>query len=382
MGRFFGFLVLGLVGVAVTGAVAIYGLDRAKEIEADLQGKATATLKQEGPSWATVSVDGRDAILTGTAILEEDRKAASAKAAAAIDRISGVREVQDNTDARFKSRAEMEKKLADSCKKAAASLPGGWMKCAVQTNSTTKRSEVTLSGAALTETERKNGVEKVSAAVEALKAQEKFNDKTTAHYKSIEAMRTAFAGACDKAVSGFPLNWMKCSVDGRQFTLSGEAPVEDERKARFEKAKAALMATKGAEAVADQTKALPAFSTEDACQTFIDKLKKGKTIRFAVGKATIDEKSHELLDSLTIATKRCVGLKIEIQGHTDDTGDAEANQKLSEARAQAVVAYLTKQGVAADRITAKGYGSSKPVASNDTEEGKAKNRRIDFDVSK
>jgi len=376
MGRIIGHLIVGLIGVVITGAVAVYGFDRAKEIESDLQGKAAAKLKETGPAWATVKVNGRDAILSGKALLEPERKAAADKASDGIDAISGIREVRDNTSAQFKSMAALQQALGEACKTAAEGLPGSWLKCAVQGKT------VTLTGAAMTETERKNGVEKVSAAVEAMKAQEKISDKTTAHYKSLEAMRSAFDGACDKAIAGFTLNWLKCAADGRKFTLSGEAPVESERKDRVEKAKAVLQGIKGVEGVADQTKALPAFETEDACQKFIDDLKKGKTIRFAVGKATIDAKSHVLLDSLTIAAKRCVGLKIEIQGHTDNTGDAEANQKLSEARAQSVVAYLTKRGVSADRITSKGYGDSKPVASNDTEEGKAKNRRIDFDVSK
>ena len=376
MGRFIGHLILGLVGVAITGGLAIYGLDRASEIQADLQGKATAKLKETGPTWATVRVDGRDATLIGKTELQDERKTATEKAARAIDEVSGIREVHNDTTARYENLAALQKDLADTCRSAISSVSGNWMKCAV------KGRTVTFSGSALTETERKNGVEKVSAAVEAKKVQEKISDKTSAHYRSIDAMRAAFSGACEKAVAGYTLNWLKCEASGRRFVLTGEAPVDSERKARVDKAKAILQSIKGVEAIADSTKALPALTTEDACQTFIDGLKKGKTIRFAVGKATINKTSHVLLDSLTIAAKRCVGMKIEIQGHTDNTGEAEANVKLSEARAAAVVTYLTARGVAADRITAKGYGAEKPVASNDTAEGQAKNRRIDFQVSK
>lgn len=376
MGRFIGHLILGLVGVAITGAIAIYGLDRAEEIQADLQVKATAKLKATGAAWAVVKVDGRDATLSGRTILEQDRKAAADRAAEAIDAISGIREVRDDTTARFKDMAELEKVLGDTCRKSAATVPGGWLKCRASQRT------VTLTGGALTETERKNGVEKVSAAIEAEKVQEKIRDQTTAHYKSIDAMRAAFSGACDKAIAGYKLNWLACTADGRKFVLSGEAPVEAERKERVDKAKAVLQAIKGVQSITDRTKALPALTGEDACQAFIDDLKKGKTIRFAVGKATIAKSSHALLDALTVATKRCVGLKIEIQGHTDDTGEAEANQKLSEARAASVVDYLKQRGVSEDRITAKGYGAEKPVASNDTPEGKAKNRRIDFKVTR
>jgi outer membrane protein OmpA-like peptidoglycan-associated protein len=70
------------------------------------------------------------------------------------------------------------------------------------------------------------------------------------------------------------------------------------------------------------------------------------------------------------------GLKIEIQGHTDNQGDDEYNLKLSQKRADSVKLYLTSLGVDASRLTAKGYGSTKPVASNNTRDGRAKNRRV------
>ena len=67
-------------------------------------------------------------------------------------------------------------------------------------------------------------------------------------------------------------------------------------------------------------------------------------------------------------------------GHTDADGEDGFNQALSEKRAQAVADYLVKAGLPADRFTAMGYGSTQPVAGNDTDEGKAQNRRIDFVV--
>ena len=75
---------------------------------------------------------------------------------------------------------------------------------------------------------------------------------------------------------------------------------------------------------------------------------------------------------------RCPAANVEIAGHTDAEGDAAANQALSEKRAQAVVDYLVKAGLPAERFTAVGYGSAQPVASNDTGDGRAQNRRIEF----
>ena len=73
-------------------------------------------------------------------------------------------------------------------------------------------------------------------------------------------------------------------------------------------------------------------------------------------------------------------LKIEISGHTDNTGSASLNDKLSQERAEAVVNYLKSKGVAANRMTAKGYGSSKPIASNATASGRQENRRTEFEI--
>jgi OmpA-OmpF porin, OOP family len=77
---------------------------------------------------------------------------------------------------------------------------------------------------------------------------------------------------------------------------------------------------------------------------------------------------------------RCPNTNIEISGHTDTDGDEAANQGLSEKRAQAVADYLVKAGLPANRFSAVGYGSTQPTAGNDTDQGKAQNRRIDFVV--
>ncbi|MBN9006239.1 MAG: OmpA family protein [Rhizobiales bacterium] len=126
----------------------------------------------------------------------------------------------------------------------------------------------------------------------------------------------------------------------------------------------------------------PAAAQVDATvcqQLFTDLLAKG-SVRFETGRATLDADSIGLLDRLTETALRCPTATIEIVGHTDSDGDDSFNQTLSERRAQAVVDYLVKAGMPADRFKPMGYGSAQPVAANDTDEGKAKNRRIDFIV--
>jgi OOP family OmpA-OmpF porin len=108
-------------------------------------------------------------------------------------------------------------------------------------------------------------------------------------------------------------------------------------------------------------------------------LGKGK-ILFESGRATIDPDSTGLLDRLIETALRCPAANIEIAGHTDADGENGFNQALSEKRAQAVMDYLVKAGLPANRFSPVGYGSTQPIASNDTDEGKAQNRRIDFVV--
>lgn len=106
-------------------------------------------------------------------------------------------------------------------------------------------------------------------------------------------------------------------------------------------------------------------------------------IYFDTGSATITRDSQETLAAAAKAIAAApAGTRIEVGGHTDNTGDAAANQTLSEQRAQAVVARLGELGVGSAQLTAKGHGQTTPRADNDTEEGRAQNRRIEFTVLK
>ncbi|CAL80381.1 conserved hypothetical protein; putative outer membrane protein (ompA-like) [Bradyrhizobium sp. ORS 278] len=114
-------------------------------------------------------------------------------------------------------------------------------------------------------------------------------------------------------------------------------------------------------------------------QLFSDLLGKAK-IRFETGRSDLDRDSTGLLDRLVEIAFRCPTANVDIIGHTDAEGDSAANQVLSQKRAQAVADYLVKAGLPADRFTPIGYGSTQPIASNDTAEGRTQNRRIEFVV--
>lgn len=101
---------------------------------------------------------------------------------------------------------------------------------------------------------------------------------------------------------------------------------------------------------------------------------------FDSGKSTLRSESNKELNELAEYMNIKKTLVIEIGGHTDNVGAADANQKLSEDRANAVKEYLKKKGIAAERVNAKGYGDTKPVADNNTTAGKQKNRRTEVNI--
>jgi len=103
-----------------------------------------------------------------------------------------------------------------------------------------------------------------------------------------------------------------------------------------------------------------------------------RNIFFDIGKATLRSESNAELDRLVNLMQDVPSMKIEIGGHTDNTGSASLNQKLSQDRADAVVSYMGMKGISSSRMNAKGFGDSNPVTSNSSEDGRQQNRRTEF----
>jgi outer membrane protein OmpA-like peptidoglycan-associated protein/uncharacterized protein YidB (DUF937 family) len=138
--------------------------------------------------------------------------------------------------------------------------------------------------------------------------------------------------------------------------------VEDQIRMASDKAMAALNSLK------------PGYSAQD-----LNGALNLEIINFSTGSAQIPDYSAPFLNKAAEVIKLAPsGTTIEIGGHTDNTGDAAANLALSQQRADAVRSYLIQQGVPQSTLTAKGYGDTKPIATNETEEGKFHNRRIEF----
>ena len=102
---------------------------------------------------------------------------------------------------------------------------------------------------------------------------------------------------------------------------------------------------------------------------------------FDTGRATIRPESHAVLDEVAnVLLLNPQITRVEVQGHTDNVGTDDTNLRLSQRRAQAVRNYLVNKGVKRSRLEAKGYGNSDPIATNDNEEGRSQNRRVQFEI--
>jgi outer membrane protein OmpA-like peptidoglycan-associated protein len=205
--------------------------------------------------------------------------------------------------------------------------------------------------------------------------------------------------------------WAKVDVSGQHVTLSGTQPKAGDGDAALVAARAALCPSwagrlncavdvqgnfdssapaPAAPPVAAAPPVVPAATpapapaaqAAKACEVSMAELLKDRQIRFRTSKADISPESANLLDELAKAAKQCPDAgTIAVQGHTDSVGAAASNKVLSQARADAVVAALAARGVNKGVLRAEGFGLDKPIATNDTVEGRAQNRRIEFRVS-
>jgi OmpA-OmpF porin, OOP family len=159
------------------------------------------------------------------------------------------------------------------------------------------------------------------------------------------------------------------SISGTAFTELGKSSVE------------ALVTGAGGTAEITVAAAKTVEEVQENLATILDR----SGIQFDTNSAVIKADSIPILDNAVASITRefaaFPNIKIEVAGHTDNVGKASANEQLSQSRAQAVLDYLVSKGVDGNRLTAKGYGATKPIADNKTEIARATNRRIEFTVS-
>lgn len=168
------------------------------------------------------------------------------------------------------------------------------------------------------------------------------------------------------------LYWSAVAARGRAIVLTGAAADE----AIVAQALAALTQVPGITAVQGR---VDVAGSRGLCQSAVDAELEARPVTFEKGRPDLSEAGRGALDVVAGVLRRC-GAPFEVASHTDAEGDAVMNLKLSQRRAEMVVRYLVQRGVAPQRLRPAGYGESQPVASNDTQAGRAANRRLELRV--
>ncbi len=181
-------------------------------------------------------------------------------------------------------------------------------------------------------------------------------------------------GALLKAAADVPD--FRFTVEGDTLTLTGTAPSEEVKAA----VEAAARAGWPNVTIVNNITITGAPVSCDNLQATVD-ADLAVPLKFETGSDKLSADGVAQLSSVVPDLKACPDAKLTVIGHTDNTGTDAINAPLSEARAKSVTAYLVSQGIAADTITSRGQGSSNPVASNDTEAGRAQNRRTEITVN-
>lgn len=181
-------------------------------------------------------------------------------------------------------------------------------------------------------------------------------------------------GAVLKAAGDIPD--FRFTVEGGTLTLTGTAPSEEVKAAVEAAAKAGWPNV----SIINNIVLKGAAPSCDNLQATID-ADLAAPIKFQTGSDRLSADGQQQLGPVASAIKACPDVTLTVIGHTDNTGTDAINKPLSEARAKAVAAYLVSQGIPAGSVSSKGEGSSQPVASNDTEAGRAQNRRTDIKVN-
>jgi peptidoglycan-binding protein ArfA len=174
-------------------------------------------------------------------------------------------------------------------------------------------------------------------------------------------------------------------LDGDTLTLTGTAPSEEAKAAAEDAAKSAWPNVKivnniEVKAAASAPPATPAPGPCASLQGDVSALLK-TPINYATDGFTLAASSQDLVRQIADKLKTCTGAQVAVVGFTDNTGNDAINQPLSENRAKSVADALVSDGLAADHVSSRGAGSANPIASNDTVQGRAQNRRVEITVN-
>ena len=365
--------------LAALGALVANGL-----IQNDLGKKSRNGLKAAGIAGVAVKFSGQDVTLRGPASLE-------ASARAKVKGISGVRNikyivtggedapVEETVPAPVETTAAVDTTVPAVVETSVAATPETTVAAVtpagapIEVAASIDGTKVALTGVVTSEAQRTELVNAAKAA---------YGDANVIDELTIVGPSTAVQDERIKTfgelikLSSTSLSDAKgkvsdtlLSISGSAFTELGKSSVE------------ALVTGAGGTAEITVAAAQTVAQVQENLATILDR----SGIQFDTNSAVIKADSIPILDnavaSITQEFAAFPNIKIEVAGHTDNVGRASANQQLSQDRAQAVLEYLGSKGVDATRLTAKGYGATKPIADNKTEIARATNRRIEFTVS-
>ena len=364
-----GGLALALLGY-LTSALEIGGsaaafTGAAGKIETRLQTAVDAVVEELGYEWITAAVDGQVVIFEGVSPREEETAAARAALLAADGRggfwSGGVLFVRD--------RSTLAPPISP-----------------YELRATASEERITLTGAMPTREARTALVEYADRLFQGGVD----NQLIIARGAPDEA---GWAATSRTAVSQMAiLDTSRAIIKDKRLSLEGraaDAGVRSRVTAAIAKVPSPFIATTRIEApegadvgVIDGASdgSTDRIEDPDVCQSMFDSFTANAGVAFASGRAEIERDSYGLLDRLALTAKRCDTLRVLIGGHTDSSGDPGANLRLSQKRAQAVADYFVLLGVDQARLVARGFGAERPIAENETPEGRALNRRIEFEV--
>jgi len=309
-------------------------------IEKDIATNAHAKLQAAGLNWADVETFnlGRSVLVTGTAPSQAD----AVRAVEIAEQAEGVR------NARFHT--AQNNIAAPSAPRLKVSNTGGSMVL----NGTV--ADQTTIDSLVAQATAQSGAEKVVNNIEI--------GQNTGALPELDVLF--------ESLSGQP--GVTASILDNELSLRGEVPSD--------KIKASLGTQLGTlfPGVLNNrlTVAAPPPIKRDVCQDLVNKLLANSKINFRSGGSEISNDSFALLNSIGDTAKQCPSAHFDVVGHTDSVGKLSFNLRLSELRAQAVVDYLIGLELSAERFSAIGRGPNQPVGDNDTAEGRAANRRIEF----
>ena len=312
---------------------------KAPVIEADIQHRTANAVARNGFADVTVSTDGRDVTLAGTVPAEPD--VATVKSIAAD--VRGVR-VVDN-------RVEVARPYAiEVCKQGA---------------------RVVAVGSAPDQL----SIDRLDARIEELFHREQGEGELRVRGDA----PAGFTDLVDRLLADLAKLDRGClKISDRQATLAGAV----HSQATAQRIRRDIDSFDATGFTVSLDLEVPTLSEEAAaCQAeYNRRLEPGERVLFDFDRAELHDEGRRLLDEIMNIGESCPDIKVWVTGHTDSVGDREYNIRLSQQRADVVVEYLVGKGMDRARLTAIGFGYSQPVADNATEEGRAKNRRIEFRV--